>query len=276
MLSYLKQKLTGFHCPQGGGDSGGGGGTSVTKQEIPAELKPLANAYTSKAIGLSNQGFVPYTGQRYADLNATQNAGLDMIANRAMNGSSIVNNATNMTNSMINGGMNTQVGINAYAGDNPFLNNAINRSMDDVQGRINSQFAGSNYGTTANQQVLAQELGNVSSNMRMQDYGTQQQLAENAINRNLQASQQDTANRMAAAQFAPTLGNQAYQDAQQLMNAGQMRQDQAQQGLDFNYQQFQEQQDLPYKQLAAMGGVFGSNLGGSSTTTSNQSGGGGK
>jgi hypothetical protein len=33
---------------------------------------------------------------------------------------------------------------------------------------------------------------------------------------------------------------------------------------------------LPYKQLAALGGVFGSNLGGTSKTESTPSGGGGK
>ena len=75
-----------------------------------------------------------------------------------------------------------------------------------------------------------------------------------------------------AAQLGLNYGNQAYTDAGQLMQAGQTLQDQQQQGLDFDYQQFLEQQNLPYKQLAAMSGVFGSNLGGSSTTT--QTGGG--
>jgi hypothetical protein len=50
-------------------------------------------------------------------------------------------------------------------------------------------------------------------------------------------------------------------------------QDEKQKGLDWNLQQFQEQKDYPYKNLAAASGVFGTNLGGSSKTTSN---GGGK
>jgi hypothetical protein len=65
----------------------------------------------------------------------------------------------------------------------------------------------------------------------------------------------------------------AYQDAGQLMNAGQIQQDEQQKALDWGLQQFQEQQDYPYKNLAAASGVFGTNLGGSSTTKSS---GGGK
>ena len=82
----------------------------------------------------------------------------------------------------------------------------------------------------------------------------------------------DQARRLQAIQMAPTYGNQAYTDAAQLMGAGQTQQDQAQQGLDYGYSQYQDAQNLPYKQLAAMSGVFNSNLGGTSTTT--QSGGG--
>jgi hypothetical protein len=79
---------------------------------------------------------------------------------------------------------------------------------------------------------------------------------------------QDSNNRaLQAAQLAPTYGNAAYNDANQLMNAGAYARNFDQQIKDFGYQQYQDQLDLPYKQLAAMSGVFGSNLGGTSTTT---------
>lgn len=216
-------------------DSGGGG--STTTQNIPAELKPLATAYSNKAIDLSQQGFSPFTGQRFADLNQTQNAGLDMMQNRAMNGSQTINNAESNLNQMIGGG------------SNPFLDANVNKAMDQVQGRVNSQFGGSNYGTTAHQETLQSGLGDVANQM----YGG--------------AYENDQNRRLSAINSAPTFGNQAYQDASQMLNAGQVQQDQDQQGLDFNYQQYGEEQNLPYKQLAAMSGVFGSNLGGSSTTS---------
>lgn len=231
----------------GGGSSGGGGGTSTTTQNIPDELKPLATAYTNKAIGLSETPYQPYTGQRYADLNSAQNAGLQSTINRAVGGSQTMNNAEGNLNSM----MSNQ--------ENPYLRGMVNSAMDAAQGRVMSQFGGSNYGSSANQEQLATQLMGAANPLLSSAYESDQ-------NRRLQAIGQ-----------APTFGNQAYQDASQLMNAGQVMQDQNQQGLDFNYQQFQEGQNNPYKQLAAMGGVFGSNLGGSSTTNSTQqSGGGGK
>lgn len=253
---------------------GGGGGTSVTTQEIPVELKPLANQYTTSAIGLANTPYQPYYGQRYADLNGIQNQAISNIYQRAMGGDKTVQAGANYLQNTLNGQNKPAVGTNAYSGANPYLENAINRSMDDVQTRVNSQFSGSNYGTSANQEVLGRELGNVASNMRMQDYTTQQGLAENALNRNLQAWQLGNAAQANAASLGLGYGNQAYTDASQLMNAGQTLQDQQQQNLDFNYQQFLDQQNLPYKNLAALSGVFGSNLGGTSTTTSNQSSGG--
>ena len=42
---------------------------------------------------------------------------------------------------------------------------------------------------------------------------------------------------------------------------------------DFSFEEFMRQQNLPYEQLAAMSGVFGSNLGGTSVTKSDSGGG---
>ena len=87
------------------------------------------------------------------------------------------------------------------------------------------------------------------------------------------AYEADRGRQMQAIGMAPEFAQQDYQDAGQMMNAGQILQDQSQQNLDYGYEQYTEQENLPYKQLAAMSGVFGSNLGGSATTTG---GGGGK
>lgn len=228
-----------------GGGGGGGGGSSTTVQSIPDELKPLASAYTNKAIGLSNQSFQGYGGQRNADLNTTQNLGIGMIQNRALNGSKTMNNAESNLNGMMNGG------------SNPYLDSMVNKAQGNVLGNANAAAVRSgSFGNSGIADSAARQMGDVASQM----YGN--------------AYQGDQSNRMQAISMAPTFGNAAYGDAGQLMKAGQMQQDQKQGNLDFNYQQFQDQQNLPYKQLGAMSGVFGSNLGGSSTTT--QSGGGGK
>ena len=233
--------------PQGGGgNSGGGGGTSTTTQNIPEELKPLATAYTGKAIELSNQPFTPYTDQRYTGLNPTQNTGIGMVQNRALGGSATVDNAETQLNQMISGG------------SNPYLDAMYDRAAGKVSGSVNSQFNRPGaFGNTAHQQVLADSLGGMATDL----YGG--------------AYAQDRANQMQAIGMAPQFGDLAYKDASQLLNVGQIQQDDSQNPLDFQYQQFQEEQNDPYKKLAAMSGVFGSNLGSSSTTNSTQSGGGG-
>lgn len=217
---------------------GGGGGNSTTIQSIPDELKPLAEQYTQQAINLSNTPYQAYGGNRVAGINETQNQGIAAIQNRALNGSATMNNAESNLNEMMNGGTN------------PYLESMVGNAMKQVGGQVNSQFGGSNYGTTANQETLSRSLGDTATSMYGNAYNTNQ------------------ANRLQAIGMAPTFGNQAYTDASQLLNAGQLQQDQAQKGLDVGYQNYQDQQNDPYKKLAAQAGIFSSNLGGTSTTTS--------
>ena len=67
-------------------------------------------------------------------------------------------------------------------------------------------------------------------------------------------------NQLQAWNAAQTYGQNAYNDASQLMNVGQILQDEQQRALIGIWQQFQEQQDYPYKNLGAAAGVFGTNL----------------
>ena len=225
------------------GGGGGGGGESTTIQSIPDELKPLASAYTNKAINLSNQGSTPYGAQRFADLNPTQHLGIGMVQDRALNGSATMNNAEGALNQTIAGQTN------------PYLDAMVNKAQGSVLGNANAAAARSgSFGNSGIAEQAARQMGDVATQM----YG--------------QAYDADAGRRLSAIGMAPTFGNPAYADAQQLMNAGQIMQDQKQQNLDFGFQQFQDAQNLPYRQLAAMSGVFGSGLGSTSTTT--QSGGG--
>ena len=373
---------------------GGGGQTSTTTASIPDELKPLAKLYTDQAMQVAGTSYQPFQGQRYADLNQTQNQGLQMIQDRATGGNATFNagdsylqslfgsgpqSATQNPYGNVSAGQNTtqvdpgwntnqitagtntnqvSAGSNAYAGSNPYLQQNIDAALGDVTRsykntvmpqQTNAVVGSGSFGNSGVQQVqaeqerqLAEQLGNVASSMRMQDYTQQQQLAENSLNRGLQAQQfnagltennlardmqaqqfnsglmdSNLARSLSAQQFnsgvmdsnlsrdlnaqqfnanmgndwagrndsqlnnwrsqnlsalglVPTYANQSYTDAAQMLNAGNTMQNQQQQGLDFNFQQFQDQQNYPYKQLAAIGGVLGQNMG----TTTTQSGGG--
>lgn len=260
---------------------GGSGNTTSTTQSIPNELKPLAAAYSGKAMALANTPYEAYGGQQVSDLNRYQTGGADMIANRAMNGDSLINQGkTNMQNALSTG--NAATG-NPYSGSNPYLQQNIDAAMGDITRNYNDAIApgltsqsvnsGSfgNSGAQAAQQNslndLTKNLGNTASGMRMQDYTAQQQLAESYANRNDQMTSQYL-------NLAPTYGNQAYTDAGKLMDAGNVYQDNDQQKLDSAYQNWTDQQNDPYKKLAAMSGVFGSGLGNTATTKSSGSGGG--
>ena len=225
---------------------GGGGGTTTTTQSIPNELKPLASAYSAKALDLSNDPYNPYTEQRFSDLNAAQNLGLWNTMARAGGGSQTIKNAEGQLNQIIQGGQN-----------NPYLDQMVSKAQDSVRSKFNTGAVNSgSFGNSGLQEQFQQGLSDVATNMYGQAYET------------------DRARQMQGIGMAQQFGNQAYTDAEQMLKAGQILQDQDQQQKDFAYQQFQEKENLPYKQLAAMSGVFGTNLG--STSTSTQKGGGGK
>ncbi|CAB4126140.1 hypothetical protein UFOVP73_59 [uncultured Caudovirales phage] len=266
----------------------GGSQSSTTVQSIPTELKPLATAYANKAINLSNQGYQPFTGERYAGPTGAEDYGLNMVAERAMNGDPTVRSGANFVQRQMNAGP-AEATRNPYLGPNPYLDQSVSRAQQSVVDQFNnmtkpqtesSMVNSGSFGnsglsqTLQTQQVAAgKQLGDIASQMYGADYSNSQQLAEGWAQRNDAARQNQTANGLNAAQLGLQYGQQGYNDAQQLMNAGAYARNFDQQNRDFGYQQYQDQVNLPYKQLAAMSGVFGSNLGGTSTTTSS---GGGK
>lgn len=237
----------------GGGDSG----TSTTQPSIPNELKPLANLYTQQATQIAKTPFQGYDGQRYADLNTTQNLGIGMVQDRALSGSQTMNNAEGALNQFINGG-NT----------NPYLDSMVSKAQGSVVDQFNNMVKPQTEAAMRN----AGSFGNSGLNQLMQNQqkAAGQQMSDIATQMYGQAYGQDQANKLSAIGQAPTFGNAAYQDASQLLNVGNIQQQQDQNNLDFGYNQFQEAKDYPFKQLQATGGVINSNMGSQTT----QSGGG--
>lgn len=216
----------------------GGGRDSKTTSEIAPELRPLAQAYADKGIGLMNTPWQGFEGQRFADFTGSQQAGLNMMEQRAMQGSPSIAGAE----TALQGFMSPQ--------GNPFLDAAIARAQEGVMGAARGLEARSgSFGNSGVSEFAAKNLGNVETTMRGNAY-------EGDMGRALQA-----------VGMAPQLAQAGYMDAGQLFKAGQLRQDQAQQGMDFGFSQFQDQQNKPYKDMAAAAGVFQSQPFGSSTTT---------
>ena len=86
---------------------------------------------------------------------------------------------------------------NPYAGvDNPYLTQTINNASQDAMRNLmpafdQAQHASGSFGNSGVAETFgrsaANTLGNIATSARMQDYGTQQQLGENAVNRSVSA-----------------------------------------------------------------------------------------
>lgn len=238
---------------------GGGGGTSTSSSAIayPDEIRPLLSNVANLSTQLANKTWQGYGGQRYADLNDTQKQALQSVTDRATNGSALWDEAKGSLQQM----MGDQT--------NPYLDQQVANAQKSVvdsynltaKPQLESAMVGSgSFGNSGLQQMqdqsqkqLQQNLGQVATSMYGDAYKTNQ------------------ANRLSALGMAQGFANQDYADLNQLLNAGNTLQDQAQNNADFNYEQWQQQQDDPYKKLQAMTGVMNNTAG--STTTTNQSGG---
>lgn len=224
---------------------GGGGQPQTTVNKVDERFNPLIDYVTQGAAKINSSGYTPYGGQRYAGTNATQQQGLDMVTNRAMNGDPTMQQANTTLQDTIKGG-NT----------NPYLDSLVSKAQGGVMGNMAAlQARSGSFGNSGIAEQGAKQMGDIASQMYGNAYNT------------------DKASQMQGLQLAPQYGQQAYQDASQLMNAGQFQQNQDQQNKDFGYQQFTDQQNLPYKQMAAYTGVLGAGINNTATTTG---GGGGK
>lgn len=238
----------------------GGGDATTTTQQMPAWMEPYAKSYLGRAAQVADLPYQQYDGQRVAGFNGAQQYGMNAIASRAMNGSPVMGAAGQTLQDTASG---------RYLGaGNPYLQQQIDATSQDVIRNYNqavrpqqqaAQAQSGSFGNTGLQQQetegqrqLAQTLGNVSSGMRMQGYNTER------------------ANQMQSLSMAPQYANQDYADALQLMNVGQMAQDNTQKNMDVDYGNWQAAQAYPRQQLDVMRNAIGINGGGTTTQTGAQ------
>lgn len=217
----------------------GGGGGSTTTTELAPELRPLASAYTQRAIELSNNQFTPYTGQRFADFSPLQQAGMGLTAQRAMGGSPVMDQANQTLMQSLQGGQT-----------NPYLDQMVSRAQQSLQPQQDLLRSRSgSFGNSGVEEANTRAMGDIATQMYGQAYET------------------DRNRQMQALGMAPTFGNQAYLDAAQLLNVGGMQQNLGQQRADFAFEQFQDAQNQPYRNLQIMGAPFAQGFGGVTTTS---------
>jgi len=310
-----------------GGGGGGSSGTVNTTVEPPEYAKPfleygLAQAkdrYTSEM-----PSYYPFSTT--VGFSPESEMALNMTRDRALAGSSLVNNAQNYIGNIAQTGGGLGLGSNIFQrastggyqneampmardmlggadfnevldytrstargdmlGNNPYLQGAIDRAIDPVKDKIQSQFAMSGrYGSGANQDVLAKSLGDVASNISYGDYQRERQNQLNAQQQLGNLAQQQFANqsgalsalgnlsqadiqrrltgasalnamdtarlarRMEGAKLSPQFAELDYRDAQRLAQVGSARESDAMAQLQDNINRFNYQQNIGDQKL---------------------------
>ena len=226
----------------GGGNSGGGSSvpantSSTTTREIPAWAQPAAQNLLKRGEDLSNIPYQSYTGQRIADMTPEQQAGLGMVANRALNGSQEEAASRQQFN-------DTMSGKYLDPASNPYLKGIVDRTMGDVASKVNSQFGGSNYGTTAHQETLTRNLSDAATNIYGQNYANER------------------TNQMKGLAVAPQFSNLDYSNAQQLIGVGDIKRQESQDVLNNQYADWVASQNQPYRQIDVLGNALGAAVNG--------------
>jgi hypothetical protein len=263
-----------------GSDSGGGGSTST--QSFNPAFQPLADQVAQRGMQFGDMPYTPYPYSQTADFNPYQFAGMDMNADQAMN-NQLPQYAQQGLTDTLSGAYLGGGGTNPYAGANPYLEQNISNTLGDITKNYNTSVAptmaanayqSGSFGNSgqaemeaASRDQLQRNLGRTAGDMRMQDYGMQQDLAEKGLNRNQQGFDAERNRMTQSLGLAPSIYGLGYAPGREMMGIGGTMQQQQQNVLDKQYGQFQDANQWPFKTYDAMMAPFGRASGGSTTTT---------
>lgn len=238
---YSKDGIRTYH--KGGGSSSPTTTTTISKSEPPAFVQPWSENLMSRGAALSQSPYQAYTGQKMADIAPETMYGLGATAERAAIGSPLMR-ATQQNQ------LATVQGDFMSPDSNPYLRANVNQALGDVQSRVNSQFGGTNFGTTAHQETLARALGDQANQMYGANYANER------------------TNQMRSAMFAPQLAQSDYADAQALLGVGDAYRALEQEQLNQSLADWTEMQQDPYKKLDTLASTIATASGGYQSSSS--------
>lgn len=212
--------------------SGGGTSTNTVTQTVPDWLKPFYSYALNQGESLQNQGGPQQSAGQIAPMTGLQNQGISSIQNAAAHDPTA--SAANWNQYVTGGGL-------MNPNSNPYLSGEFTNAANSVQNQIASQFGGAGRNVLASAPVQTDAMNNLASQL----YGGQ-------YNTNLQATNQ------AAAQ-APYIGSGLYTGGSELLNAGSLQQQQAQNELNTQTAQYNYNQALPYNSLSWYSSLLGQN-----------------
>lgn len=156
---------------------------------------------------------------------------------------------------------NSQLGFNAaqeanntltgqYLDNNPYVDQIVDRTAGDITAGVNSMFAGGNrFGSNAQQDTLANAIGDASSNIRYQNYGDERTNMQRALALSGQVDQGQ------------------YNGASQLLNVGGMLEGKQNEALQDDVNRWNFEQNQPDLQLKNYMDVISGNYGGQTQTS---------
>jgi hypothetical protein len=240
------QRINGRMTLEGGGSkqsSSPSTTTSIQKSEPPAFVRPYSTELMERGAALSQTPYSPYQGQKIADIAPETLYGLNMTAERAVNGSPVMNATQQNMAATMNGDYMSP-------DSNPYLKANVNQALGDVQTRVNSQFNNANYGTTAHQETLARSLGDQANQLYGANYSNER------------------TNQMRGAMFAPQLAQADYADASALTGVGDAYRSLEQESLNQSLADWTEAQQDPYKKMDTLASTISTASGGYANSSS--------
>lgn len=235
---------------------GSNSNTSSSSTSAPPWAQDFAKDYVGKAGEVSNTPYVQSPGQVVAP-NAAQNSAWQSIESRALQGSPVQSAANSTLTDTLQG---------KYVNSNPHLQGMIDSASQDVTRNYNEV---TRPGQDA-AMVRSGSFGNsgLQAQTQRQDAELQKTLGGISTNMRGQAYTQERGYQQAALGYAPQYAQSDYNDANQLLAAGNQQQGQAQQAANQDYNWWQEAQNYPTNKLNTYGNAIGTALGSGRTTTS--------
>lgn len=259
------------------GKKGGGGSTTTVQKADPwAGQQPYLQDIFQQAQQLYNAGGMApnyYPGQTVADQSKWTQDALQMQADRAQNGSPLIDNASNAMNNITTGqALQNNQGLNVLnqlsQEDNPYVDELYNRANSQAQSAINGNFsAAGRYGSGAHAAASSDAANNLANEMYSALWDKRADAAQAAG----QLYNTGIGQQMVAGQTGQQLANQAYTDAAALSEAGGIMDEYNQQLINADIDRYNYDQQKALLALQNYNNLIQGSYGGTTTTTGQQS-----
>lgn len=230
---------------------------TTTTSTVAPEIAPYLTYGLQQAAGMYQQGGPQYyTGETFVAPSQTTQAGLQALETRALAGNPLTGLAQQQLQGTIGG---------AYLGGNPFFQGAFAPAAQAAQQQYKSTL-----GDIASKSSLAGRYGSgAMGNLQDRASGQYAQALTNTAGQLAYQNYADERNRQQQAiGLAPQMAATDYQDIQNLLQAGQIREGYTGQQLGADIQRFNFLQNQPQQNLQNyMSLVYGNPLGRVGSTT---------